>query len=714
MTGGRFALLIAAGRYDQPGLRLLRSPQYDVDGLGEVLRDPRIGGFEVHRLIDGRHHEVNRAIEVFFRDRGLNQMLLLHISCHGIKNDSGELFFAARDTDRELLASTAVSAAFLQAQMRGCRARSIVLLLDCCYSGAFLTGSKGDDSVLVAEELAGRGRAVLTATSRTEYAWEGDRLDELGPEPSHFTGALIEGLRSGEADHDRDGLVTVTDLYHYVYERMRAARLKQRPQMWAELEHRVVIAYSARGDLAGNGPLDLTAGPLDPRSGPIAAVPQAEASTVRPLRLADRYELGHLLGRGGATEVHRARDTRLGRTAAVKTLGAGLADDASVLARFRRAARSAARLNHPAIVAVYDAGEDCVDGVRVPYIVMEYVDGVTLRELLRPGRRMPPERCLEITVEVLRALEYAHRKGVVHRDVQPANVMLTRTGQVKVTDFGIGRAMGGVGVSTRRSAAMTGTVHYLSPEQAKGERVDARSDLYSTGCLLYELLAGRPPFIGDVPVAIAYQHMRADPSPPSVFDAGIPPAVDAVALRALVKEPNDRYQSAVEMRTDIETHLYGRVGASAGAPDPTAEQESGATKSSCGEGDFVAGPGLADPITLSTQLCESCAVVRFGGELDYASSWFVAELLRDLRTQGRVHYVVVFEEAALLDSAGLNTFLAHLDAVRALGGSMRVVIESSVIRRVFEVTGVDGVLLVDHSLDEAMTAMRATANCPDQ
>ncbi|WP_369407109.1 STAS domain-containing protein [Streptomyces hokutonensis] len=128
----------------------------------------------------------------------------------------------------------------------------------------------------------------------------------------------------------------------------------------------------------------------------------------------------------------------------------------------------------------------------------------------------------------------------------------------------------------------------------------------------------------------------------------------------------------------------------------------------------MAGPGLADPITLSTQLCESCAVVRFGGELDYASSWFVAELLRDLRTQGRVHYVVVFEEAALLDSAGLNTFLAHLDAVRALGGSMRVVIESSVIRRVFEVTGVDGVLLVDHSLDEAMTAMRATANCPDQ
>ncbi|MCX4824424.1 Stk1 family PASTA domain-containing Ser/Thr kinase [Streptomyces sp. NBC_01142] len=277
-----------------------------------------------------------------------------------------------------------------------------------------------------------------------------------------------------------------------------------------------------------------------------------------PRRLGGRYELGSVLGRGGMAEVYLAHDTRLGRTVAVKTLRADLARDPSFQARFRREAQSAASLNHPAIVAVYDTGEDYVDNISIPYIVMEYVDGSTLRELLHSGRKLLPERTLEMTIGILQALEYSHRNGIVHRDIKPANVMLTRTGQVKVMDFGIARAMGDSGMTMTQTAAVIGTAQYLSPEQAKGEQVDARSDLYSTGCLLYELLTVRPPFVGDSPVAVAYQHVREEPQPPSNFDPEITPEMDAIVLKALVKDPDYRYQSADEMRADIEACLDGQ------------------------------------------------------------------------------------------------------------------------------------------------------------
>ncbi|NJP43037.1 Stk1 family PASTA domain-containing Ser/Thr kinase [Actinacidiphila epipremni] len=282
-----------------------------------------------------------------------------------------------------------------------------------------------------------------------------------------------------------------------------------------------------------------------------------------PRRLGGRYELGSVLGRGGMAEVYLAHDTRLGRTVAVKTLRADLARDPSFQARFRREAQSAASLNHPSIVAVYDTGEDYVDGVSIPYIVMEYVDGSTLRELLHSGRKLLPERALEMTVGILQALEYSHRAGIVHRDIKPANVMLTRTGQVKVMDFGIARAMGDAGMTMTQTAAVIGTAQYLSPEQAKGEQVDARSDLYSTGCLLYELLTVRPPFVGDSPVAVAYQHVREDPQPPSIFDPEVTPAMDAIVLKALTKDPDYRYQTADEMRADIEAALDGQPVAAA-------------------------------------------------------------------------------------------------------------------------------------------------------
>jgi molecular chaperone DnaJ len=241
-TGRRDALLIATGAYDDRTLSTLRSPGQDCTGLAGVLADPRIGGFQTEQLKDARAHEAMRALERFFQNRSRDDLLLLHVSCHGIKDDDGHLYFAARDTDRDLPASTAVPAAFLRDRMERCRARTIVVLLDCCYSGAFLPGAKGDDQVHVHEELGGHGRAVLTATSRTEYAWEGERVESKVPQPSRFTGALIEGLGTGAADLNRDGRITVTELYDYVYESLHRDGVRQRPRMWADLEYQVTIA----------------------------------------------------------------------------------------------------------------------------------------------------------------------------------------------------------------------------------------------------------------------------------------------------------------------------------------------------------------------------------------------------------------------------------------------------------------------------------------
>ena len=277
----------------------------------------------------------------------------------------------------------------------------------------------------------------------------------------------------------------------------------------------------------------------------------------QPRLLGGRYELDGVVGRGGMAEVYKARDLRLDRVVAVKTLREDLARDQTFQARFRREAQSAASLNHPSIVAVYDTGEDNTGNSHVPFIVMEFVDGRTIRDLLRDDRRLLPERALEITDGVLRALDYSHRAGIVHRDIKPGNVMLNRQGEIKVMDFGIARAVADTQATMTQTAQVIGTAQYLSPEQARGERVDARSDLYSVGCLLYELLTGRPPFTGDSPVAIAYQHVRENPIPPSRVDPELPAWADAIVLRAMEKDPADRYQSAADMRSDIQRALSG-------------------------------------------------------------------------------------------------------------------------------------------------------------
>jgi serine/threonine protein kinase len=279
--------------------------------------------------------------------------------------------------------------------------------------------------------------------------------------------------------------------------------------------------------------------------------------------IAGRYRVGALIGRGGMADVHIGTDSRLGRTVAIKLLKSTLATDPAFRTRFRQEAQAAARMAHPTIVRVYDAGEETVadpegHDAQLPFIVMEYVDGRLLKDIIHQGPVEPAE-AVRIINGVLTALEYSHRAGVVHRDIKPGNIMITTTGQVKVMDFGIARAISDSSTTVAQTTAILGTASYFSPEQAKGESVDARTDLYSTGVVLFEMLTGRPPFRGETPVAVAYQHVSETPVKPSSLNPRVSPALDAVVLRALAKDRFARYQSAVEFRADVETAAAGHI-----------------------------------------------------------------------------------------------------------------------------------------------------------
>ncbi|MER5960867.1 protein kinase [Streptomyces sp. NPDC002057] len=296
---------------------------------------------------------------------------------------------------------------------------------------------------------------------------------------------------------------------------------------------------------------------MAPESGSGGGVPDSSAESwgVGGVVGDGRYRLTHRLGRGGMAEVFAAEDVRLGRTVAVKLLRADLAEDPVSKARFTREAQSVAGLNHHAIVAVYDSGEDLVAGRPVPYIVMEIVEGRTIRDLLLSAEAPGPEQALIIVSGVLEALAYSHQHGIVHRDIKPANVIITHGGAVKVMDFGIARALHGAQSTMTQTGMVMGTPQYLSPEQALGKAVDHRSDLYATGCLLYELLALRPPFTGETPLSVVYQHVQDAPIPPSDVTQSVPPELDGLVMRSLAKDPDDRFQSAEEMRGLIQYGL---------------------------------------------------------------------------------------------------------------------------------------------------------------
>ncbi|QYR17582.1 Stk1 family PASTA domain-containing Ser/Thr kinase [Corynebacterium glutamicum] len=271
--------------------------------------------------------------------------------------------------------------------------------------------------------------------------------------------------------------------------------------------------------------------------------------------IADRYELGAVIGSGGMSEVFAATDTLIGREVAVKMLRIDLAKDPNFRERFRREAQNSGRLSHPSIVAVFDTGEVDKDGTSVPYIVMERVQGRNLREVVTEDGVLTPVEAANILIPVCEALQASHDAGIIHRDVKPANIMITNTGGVKVMDFGIARAVNDSTSAMTQTSAVIGTAQYLSPEQARGKPADARSDIYATGCVMYELVTGKPPFEGESPFAVAYQHVQEDPTPPSDFIADLTPTsavnVDAVVLTAMAKHPADRYQTASEMAADL-------------------------------------------------------------------------------------------------------------------------------------------------------------------
>ncbi|MFJ7247436.1 protein kinase [Kitasatospora sp. NPDC098652] len=290
-----------------------------------------------------------------------------------------------------------------------------------------------------------------------------------------------------------------------------------------------------------------------------------------------RYRLTHRLGRGGMAEVFAAEDVRLGRTVAVKLLRGELAQDDIARVRFTREAHAVAALNHHSIVAVYDTGEEYVGDESTPYIVMELVEGRTVRELLADEEAPPVDQALIIIAGVLEALAYSHRNGIVHRDIKPANVIITNAGAVKVMDFGIARALTGGATTMTQTGMVMGTPQYLSPEQALGKPVDHRSDLYAAGCMLFELLTLRPPFTGDTPLSVVYQHVQDPPMPPSQANSRVPVGLDPLVLRSLAKNPDDRFQDADEFRAHLQHALRemhgaggaGWVGAGTGLPGDT-------------------------------------------------------------------------------------------------------------------------------------------------
>lgn len=268
-----------------------------------------------------------------------------------------------------------------------------------------------------------------------------------------------------------------------------------------------------------------------------------------------RYAVQERVGSGGMAEVYRARDDLLGREVAIKVLHERFARDRSFVERFRREAQSAANLNHPNVVSLYDYGAD--DDTY--FIVMEYIDGRSLHDVIEGDGPLMPERAAEIASDVARALERAHSGGLVHRDIKPSNIMITDSGQTKVTDFGIARALGRDGEQTMTQTGMViGTASYLSPEQAQGNPVDARSDVYALGIVLYEMLTGRVPFSGETPLAIAYKHVRETPEPPSRVNQDVPQPLDAIVMKALAKNPDNRYSSAREMHEDLQRFLSGQ------------------------------------------------------------------------------------------------------------------------------------------------------------
>jgi eukaryotic-like serine/threonine-protein kinase len=367
-----------------------------------------------------------------------------------------------------------------------------------------------------------------------------------------------------------------------------------------------------------------------------------------PQVLLDRYEVGPLLGAGGMAEVYEGRDRLLARRVAIKVLQSQYARDQGFLLRFKREAQAAASLSHPNVVGVYDTGSE--DGTH--FIVMEYVEGRTLKDVIRQEGPLYPDRAAEIAADVCSALVAAHARGLIHRDIKPGNVMMTPDGKVKVMDFGIARAT--TSETITQTAAVIGTAQYISPEQAQGQTVDFRSDLYSLGCCLYEMLTGKVPFTGANAVAIAYRHVREDPTPPRALNPDVPVALEAICLKAMAKLPDNRFQTAAEFRSDLERFRHGEQVLATPLLDPNATTQAIPGRSQAEQTAMLGGTAVADRTSRYGDYAEPAEERRM------SFGWVVLSVLA-LVLVGAIAYFIT--RAATGNGTGTETTLAPTTTV---------------------------------------------------
>ena len=482
--------------------------------------------------------------------RDATDTLLVYFAGHGlIDSRRGQLHLTHTWSDPNRF-YTAVPYDHLRDLLLDGQAVRRVVILDCCYSGRAL-GQMSDFASTIINEMAAEGTYIMTAAAENKAA-----LALPGERYTAFTAELLNVLENGI-----DGQGELLDL-DAIYNQLRLSMLEKSLPIPQKRDRNLAGHLALVRNRAFNKSSDWSVryqlADLEESLTLDWPLPFPSTRPNEVLGLLDgRYQINKLIGRGSSAEVYRAVDTRLGRVVAVKTLAGSLAGDLIFRERLQREARSIASLNHPSIVAVHDTGEATMNYVVVPYIVIEYIDGLTLREVLDSVYKLPAERAFAIVSVILRALDYSHRHGIVHRHIKPSNIMITRSGKVKVTDFGLARAITGSQATMTQTAQVLGTAEYLSPEQARGERIDALTDIYSIGCVLYELLTGQPPFTGDSPVAIAYQQVCEDPVPPSQRNSDLPPWTDTIVLRAMAKSPLARYQSAADMQTDIGRAFLG-------------------------------------------------------------------------------------------------------------------------------------------------------------
>jgi Protein kinase domain/Caspase domain len=539
------AVLIGTSKYADDKLPDLPVVSRTVGDLAAALTDPEYGVIPEENcavLVDeGDIRLLGRQLRSAARQA--EDLLLVFYAGHGLVGGRRhDLYLGLPDSEWAEPEFNSLEYDKLRSAVLDSAAATKIIVIDCCFSGRVVSDTLADPVTEMMGQIDVDGTYVLASAQRDQVA-----LILPGEQHTAFTGRLLRLFHEGVPNGPE--LLTIDDFYLHILVKMKAEGLPQ-PQkrgtgtaaMLALTLNRAFSAWS------GEVPSVLPALPVSIR--PAAQTVAWSETATKPIGiLGDRYELDGVRARGGISDVFTAHDRRLDRVVAVKVLRADLAADDFYMARLRTEARAAATLDHPAIVGIYDIGEDDINGSTVHYIVMQYVEGQSLREVLRDHIRLPFRDALALVDGFLVALAVIHRHGQIYRDLTPRNIMLTPTGEVKIFNLGFVPAVPPTGI------VQIGSTMYISPEGARAEGLDPRSDIYCTGCLLYELLTGQPPFIADSPVALAYQHVRNDPVPPSAVNPEIPLWCDIIVLKALAKDPGQRYQGAIEMRYGIHAAL---------------------------------------------------------------------------------------------------------------------------------------------------------------